>query len=449
MYGKPTSASKGGLVRLIGIAAFSTILSVELLFAPLQARAAEGKTKENPEYTAALEELDRLTEAYSALASEQDETYAQLQEVRDKIADNEARIADVQKDVESNKDELAKRQEILADQVSSDYKQGNVSLLSIVLSASSFEDVFSKVYYFQSVCQSEATKIEAVNSVRAELQKQQDELTKLKQELQDKESSLEGLYEQQSSQASEMYDQQVAAANLLSSLPKEVQEELGDDSSELISESQAVLEAQEEEESQQKSEDSEQGSDQSSTSSQTTDDNKDTATSSDESTNKPSESNNKPKTEEKKEEEKPAANNPQPQPSTSSGTQQAVLDAAYSTSGSEALSKGWGCAGWVYTVFRNSGVYDRKPTCAAWYYNNWCYTSDRSQIQPGMVVAVSTWTGTSSGRIYGHVGIYVGNNTVRHLSSGAVREISLDQWIKRYGTTVTPCWGWNGGIALS
>ena len=70
-------------------------------------------------------------------------------------------------------------------------------------------------------------------------------------------------------------------------------------------------------------------------------------------------------------------------------------------------------------------------------------------LQPGMVIAVSTWTGTAAGKRYGHVGIYIGNNTVRHLSAGAVRETSVNSWIRTYGTTVTPRWGWNGGKVLS
>ena len=42
-------------------------------------------------------------------------------------------------------------------------------------------------------------------------------------------------------------------------------------------------------------------------------------------------------------------------------------------------------------------------------FHAWCYSSDRSALQVGMLVADSSHSGTGSpGLIYGHVGIYVG-----------------------------------------
>ena len=47
----------------------------------------------------------------------------------------------------------------------------------------------------------------------------------------------------------------------------------------------------------------------------------------------------------------------------------------------------------------------------------------------------------------GHVGIYVGNNTVRD-NIGYIRDINVDSWISYYGATSTPRWGWAKGINL-
>ena len=411
-------------------------------------RIAYADEQTNPEYTAALDRLNSLSDQYSTLASAQNDTFAQLEEVRSKISETQGQMADVQLEVEARKAELTAKKAVLADQISDDYKSGGVNLLSILVSSTSFEDAISKVYYYGVICQSEAEKIAAVNTARAELEDRQVELKKLENGLQEEESSIEELYDQQREQADAMYAQQLEAAELLSSLPKEIQTNLDEENSELIAESQAVVEAQEESKAQQDT-----NSDQNQQNSDNTGGNSNDSQSSDEdkkSADKAAEDNQQKNEEENKNETPAPTPTPNPdQTQGASGTQDAVVNAAYSNNGSEAKSKGWGCAGWVYCVFRDSGVYNRKPTCAAWYYNNWCFTSDRSQIQPGMVVAVSTWTGTAAGKIYGHVGIYVGNNTVRHLSAGAVRDISLDDWIKRYGTTVTPMWGWNGGIALS
>ena len=120
-----------------------------------------------------------------------------------------------------------------------------------------------------------------------------------------------------------------------------------------------------------------------------------------------------------------------------------MVNACYSTP-----SPGAGyCAAWVTNVLINAGV-------GAFYgdacdmYASWCYTSDRSALQPGMIIAVSTHPGTAAGRIYGHVGIYIGGGTVMD-NIGYIRTIDVDSWISSYNGSVTPRWGWLGGIALA
>ena len=120
----------------------------------------------------------------------------------------------------------------------------------------------------------------------------------------------------------------------------------------------------------------------------------------------------------------------------------AVVNSCYSTP-----SPGAGyCAAWVTNVFSNAGI-------GAFYgdacdmYASWCYTSDRGSLAPGMIVAVSTWSGTSAGRIYGHVGVYIGGGMVMD-NVGYIRTIDIDSWIGTYSTTVSPRWGWLGGVVL-
>ena len=81
-------------------------------------------------------------------------------------------------------------------------------------------------------------------------------------------------------------------------------------------------------------------------------------------------------------------------------------------------------------------------------YNAWCTSSNKSTLKPGMVIAVPTHPQTRAGRIYGHIGIYVGNGIVRQ-NIGRISEQSLDSWISFYGKTATPRWGWCMGIPLS
>ncbi len=81
-------------------------------------------------------------------------------------------------------------------------------------------------------------------------------------------------------------------------------------------------------------------------------------------------------------------------------------------------------------------------------YNAWCTSSSKANLRVGMLIAVSTHSHTSAGRIYGHIGIYIGDNRVMH-NVGNIETQDLDYWISFYGTTVTPRWGWANGINLA
>ena len=126
-----------------------------------------------------------------------------------------------------------------------------------------------------------------------------------------------------------------------------------------------------------------------------------------------------------------------------SASASAVVNACYSTP-----SPGAGyCAAWVTNVLINAGVGAFYGDACDMYASR-CYTSDRSAQQPGMIIAVSTHPGTAAGRIYGHVGIYIGGGTVMD-NIGYIRTIDVDSWISSYNGSVTPRWGWLGGIALA
>ena len=126
-----------------------------------------------------------------------------------------------------------------------------------------------------------------------------------------------------------------------------------------------------------------------------------------------------------------------------SGSAQAVINACYTTP-----SPGGGlCAWWVEDVFERAGVGSWGGN-ACDLYNYYCFSSDTSAIQPGMIVAVSTYPSSGLGAIYGHVGIYIGNGLVME-NIGFINTQGLDTWIASYSGLVTPRWGWMGGVALS
>lgn len=126
------------------------------------------------------------------------------------------------------------------------------------------------------------------------------------------------------------------------------------------------------------------------------------------------------------------------------GSLQALRVAAYATGPTRA---DWGCSGWVYIVFKNAGICYFAGS-AAEFCNAWCHSSDRDELKPGMIVAVPTHAGTEAGKIYGHIGIYMGDNLVRDYAGGQVRMVDLDAWIATYSTITDVRWGWCCGVEL-
>ena len=107
--------------------------------------------------------------------------------------------------------------------------------------------------------------------------------------------------------------------------------------------------------------------------------------------------------------------------------QMRILNAAYNTS-----SPGRNlCAKWVSRVYQNAGL-GYLGGNANDMYRNYIFTSDIGKLKIGMIVAVeSSSSGSRMGRIYGHVGIYIGDGKVME-SVGYKRVITLDNWISTY-----------------
>ena len=107
--------------------------------------------------------------------------------------------------------------------------------------------------------------------------------------------------------------------------------------------------------------------------------------------------------------------------------QKKIVDASFIT---PSPGPGW-CAMWVSQVYQNAGLgYVGGNACDM--YRNFTFTSDRSKLQVGMLVAVeSSSSGGSDGITYGHVGIYIGDGMVID-NIGRIRTVSLDDWIATF-----------------
>lgn len=123
---------------------------------------------------------------------------------------------------------------------------------------------------------------------------------------------------------------------------------------------------------------------------------------------------------------------------------QQIADATYSV---PSAGEGW-CAAWVSQCYQAAG-FGYPGGDADDMYWNFCHSSNRDDIVPGMIIAVPSHTRTGwSGQRYGHVGIIVerdGQYYVRD-NIGYVNEQTLEEWINYYGTSYIPQWGFAGDI---
>ncbi|MDO4280791.1 MAG: hypothetical protein Q4C56_04090 [Peptococcaceae bacterium] len=118
-----------------------------------------------------------------------------------------------------------------------------------------------------------------------------------------------------------------------------------------------------------------------------------------------------------------------------SGGQQAVISAAYSTASPGADL----CAMWVSLVFQNAGI-GYMGGHAFQQVQNYCHYPV-SALKPGMIIG-ATSCATGAGWTYGHVAVYVGNNTIRSPELGRVVTYDLQRFNAVYGTVTGLRCGW-------
>lgn len=347
--------------------------------------------------TATQQTLDALASAEDKLAATQkqlDELGNQFQELSieqdktiGKIEGVQDQIDRTQEQIDAKQEQLEEKQGLLSARVSKSYKQGGTNGLALLMSSTSFEDLISNAHYLEKVNDSDKKVIKDVRAI-------QDQLNREKAELQEQKDSLEQLKAQQAQQLSEMQAKQAEVQSLLDGLSSDVKDLMAQRDAEYLAS------AQEEERQRQ------------------------------EALKHPS-----------------GGTTFIPGNGQSSagiaGSQQAVVAACH-----RVPSPGNGlCAMWVSQVFVAAG-FPYASGNANDMYNAWCTSSNKSNLKVGMIIAVPSHPHTSAGRIYGHVGIYVGDNTVMD-NVGYVRSINVDEWIRYYGATVTPRWGWLRGWTLA
>lgn len=346
-------------------------------------------------YNEVQAQLEGLAAEIQQLSIEQAQTLDQIYGVEEEIARIRDEIALTEEEIAAREQELAEKQERLGARISSAYKSGGRDFLSILLSSSSFEELESNIYYLDKISENDAKLIADVKAIKADLEERRAALEASQAELEARRSELKELNAQQEAQMANLRAVQDEVSGILAGLDEEVQALVTQRDAELLA---AEREAERARQAAAAASASSGGSYYSrvDTSSLT---------------------------------------------QGATGSQQAVINAAYSVP-----SPGSGlCAWWVEDVFEVAGVGSWGGN-ACDLYNYYCYSSDQGAIQPGMIVAVSTYPSSGLGAIYGHVGIYVGGGIVME-NIGYINSTSLSSWIADYGGYVTPRWGWMGGVA--
>ncbi len=384
------------LSRRTALKALFGAASAAVLFGlPARAHAAEASKETTDKLNAAQAQLDEvqaqldsIANEYAALANKNAQTLNDIENVQGKIDDTQAQI-------DEKKADLKKKRNDLSDRVAASYKSGGTNILSLLLASGSFEELVANAHYVEKINKSDRDAIEDIQTIQEELDAQ-------KTELESQKADLEKLKDQQTAQMQDMQAKQQEVQTVLNGLSDDVKELMAQRDSEILAAAQA-------EEAARKAAAA--------------------AAAANKNNSYSGGGSYAPGT---------------PQQNAGSGKQQAVVNACYST---PSPGQNW-CAAWVTNVFRNAGVgYFGGNACDM--FNAWCYSSDRSALQVGMIVADSSHSGTGApGLIYGHVGIYVGGGIVMS-NEGAITSKSLDSFISFYGTGSGVRWGWLGGIALS
>lgn len=189
----------------------------------------------------------RVNDAYATLQTytmELELASSQLATVKDDLAAVQGQIEQTRADIEKKQAEVAEGQEVIAQRVSSTYKQGGANLLSIVLGSTDFADLFSRTFYANKVADADAQVIAKVKQDMAELEQKQVELAE--QEARQKE-----LVSEQESKTAEVSSKVSQQQSFYSNLDTQLKDQLAEEAARKAAEEAARQEALQQQQQQQ------------------------------------------------------------------------------------------------------------------------------------------------------------------------------------------------------
>lgn len=349
----------------------------------------------------------QLESCYSA--AEQAE-YDLISVTNDLDATNE-QISQLEVDIAAKQVELEHVQGQLSQIVSTQYKGGNSNLISILLGADSFDDLVSRVYYANRVSQSQQQVVSEAKDLKSSLEQQRGEL-------EDQKAQQEQLVSDQQSKKSAADSAAASAQSYYDGLDEQVREQLA---AEQAAAQEAARQAAAEMEAKLAEQNAQQGQGGSGATSDNSSSSSNSGSSSSGGSQTPSSggsgsnsgSSSTPSTPSK--------------PSSGGGSSNTNVPASGMIARAQAIiGSGYVYSGYTWTgstatsYFTCSGVVDfalgygpRTHSPEDYYAMVGNLTTDISQLKVGDLVFF-----TYAGRYPGHVGIYVGNNTMIDSSPG-------------------------------
>lgn len=135
-----------------------------------------------PAYAEPSDQLQqRVNEAYAQLMSYTQELELagnKLQEVKTNLSNVQTEIEATKTEISEKETELKVAQEELSGRLSDSYKRGDASLLSVILGANDFSELFSRMFYANKIAERDQQAIDAVRAAKSELESKQEDLAK-------------------------------------------------------------------------------------------------------------------------------------------------------------------------------------------------------------------------------------------------------------------------------
>lgn len=161
------------------------------------------------EYASAMAELSALEDALAQAQADLGKTNYELGETKTSIADLQKKISNIEADLVVARDHLG---DVIADS----YKQGgDVSLIDLVLSSNSVDELVSRIYYANKTAETKREAIQQVTDLQTNLESS-------KSSLEDQERQQEELLASQVVQMAAMQESANAQANYVGQLSSEI-----------------------------------------------------------------------------------------------------------------------------------------------------------------------------------------------------------------------------------